>query len=328
MKTNISRILFSMLAIFMTGMAAFGVPQPKTPLIVAQDGSGDFKTIQEAVYAVRDYTPVPINIKVKKGVYHEKLIIPSWKCDITISGESEENTVITWDDYANKSLVFYGDSIKAMGTFRTHTVLVAGNRITLENLTIENTAGRVGQAVALHTEGNQIIVRRCRLLGNQDTLFTGNEESHVYFDECYIDGTTDFIFGPATCWFEACHINSKTDSFITAASTSKDRRFGYVFNKCDITADEGVTKVFLGRPWRAYAAVVFMNCRLGSQIRPEGWQNWGNPDNEKTARYAEYNCTGDGAATANRVKWCNQLTESEAAYYTRDTVLAGTWWQR
>ncbi len=215
MKINIARILCAMLAVT-TWLSAWCAPEPKTPLIVAQDGSGDFKTIQEAVYAVRDYTPVPITIKVKKGVYHEKLIIPSWKCDITISGESEENTVITWDDFAKKPLVYFGDSIAEMGTFRTHTVLVAGNRVTLENLTIENTAGRVGQAVALHTEGNQIIVRRCRLLGNQDTLFTGNEESHVYFDECYIDGTTDFIFGPATCWFESCRIHSKTDSYITA----------------------------------------------------------------------------------------------------------------
>ena len=323
MKINIARILCAMLAVT-TWLSAWCAPEPKTPLIVAQDGSGDFKTIQEAVYAVRDYTPVPITIKVKKGVYHEKLIIPSWKCDITISGESEENTVITWDDFAKKPLVYFGDSIAEMGTFRTHTVLVAGNRVTLENLTIENTAGRVGQAVALHTEGNQIIVRRCRLLGNQDTLFTGNEESHVYFDECYIDGTTDFIFGPATCWFESCRIHSKTDSYITA----KDRRFGYVFNDCDLTSDDGATKVYLGRPWRAYAAVVFMNCRLGKHIRPEGWENWRNPDNEKTARYAEYNCTGAGASTAGRVKWCSRLNESEAAYYTRDNVLAGTWWKR
>lgn len=327
MKPNFIRSLTSTLAIFI-GLSAWCVPEPKTPLIVSQDGSGDFKTIQEAVYAIRDYTPVPITIKVKKGVYHEKLIIPSWKCDITITGEDEKNTIITWDDFAKKTIVYFGDSIAEMGTFRSHTVLVAGSRITLENLTIENTAGRVGQAVALHTEGNQIIVRRCRLLGNQDTLFTGNEESHVYFDECYIDGTTDFIFGPATCWFESCRIHSKTDSYITAASTSKERRFGYVFNNCDLTADDGVTKVYLGRPWRAYAAVVFMNCRLGKQIRPEGWENWRNPDNEKTARYAEFNCTGEGADIANRVKWCNQLNKSEAAYYTRDTVLAGSWWNR
>lgn len=320
--------LATVLLAMMVSVATWCAPQPETTLTVAQDGSGDFKTVQEAVYAVRDYTPVPITIKVKNGVYREKVIIPSWKCDITIQGESEDKTIISWDDYAGKSIVFYGDSIRKMGTFRTHTMLVAGNNITLENLTIENTAGRVGQAVALHTEGDRIIVRRCRLLGNQDTLYTGNENSHVYFSECYIDGTTDYIFGPAVCWFESCKIHSKTNSYITAASTSRDHRFGYVFNDCDITVGNDVTKLYLGRPWRAYAAVVFMNCRLPKEIRAEGWDNWRNPDNEKTARFAEYNCTGEGADTSGRVSWCRQLTPSEADYYTRDNVLAGTWWNR
>lgn len=295
-----------------TVMSAFAAPEPKTPLIVAQDGSGDFTTIQEAVYAVRDYTPVPITIKVRNGVYREKLVIPSWKCDITIEGENPDSTIITWGDYANAPLNFYGQQIEKMGTFRSHTVLVGGNRITLENLTIENTAGRVGQAVALHTEGTDIKVVKCRLLGNQDTLFTGNEESYVAFDHCYIEGTTDYIFGPASCWFEECDIHSKSDSYITAASTSAVRPYGYIFHHCRITADEVVTKLYLGRPWRAYASVVFMECELDAPICPAGWDNWRDPANEKTARYSEYRCTGKGADRSGRVAWARVLTPAEA----------------
>ena len=251
--------------------------KPKQLLIVAQDGSGDYTTIQEAIYAIRDYTPVPITVFIKNGVYNEKLIIPSWKCDITLEGENADSTIISYGDYAGKELIYFGDSIAKMGTFRSHTVLAAGHRITLENLTIENTAGRVGQAVALHTEGDQIIVRNCRLKGNQDTVFTGNEKSRVYFENCYIDGTTDFIFGPATCWFENCEIFSKQNSYITAASSAQENPFGYVFHNCRLAAADNVTKVYLGRPWRAYAAVTFIKCDLGRQIRPEGWENWRNP---------------------------------------------------
>ena len=307
-------------------LAAADMPQER--IVVAQDGSGDYTSIQEAVYAIRDYTPMPVTVFIKNGVYNEKLIIPSWKCDITLCGESAENTIITYDDFANKEIVYFGDSIAKMGTFRTHTLLVAGHRITLENLTIENRAGRVGQAVALHTEGDCIVVRNCRLKGNQDTVFTGDEKSRVYFEACYIDGTTDFIFGPATCWFENCEIHSKQNSFVTAASTPKENPFGYVFRNCRLTAGEGVTKVYLGRPWRAYAAVAYIECELGGHIRGEGWENWRNPDNEKTARYSEYECYGDGAATGKRVKWSRQLTKKDIKNYTRENVLGGNWWKK
>ena len=126
-------------------------------------------------------------------------------------------------------------------------------------------------------------------------------------------GTTDFIFGPSTAWFEDCTICSKADSYITAASTPSDQQIGYVFSNCRLTAAEGITKVYLGRPWRPYAHTVFMNCHLGSHIRPEGWENWRNPANEKTARYAEYGNSGDGAKTEQRVGWSRQLTKKEAS---------------
>ena len=163
--------------------------------------------------------------------------------------------------------------------------------------------------------------------GNQDTVFTGNEKSRVYFENCYIEGTTDFIFGPATCWFENCEIFSKQNYYITAASSAQENPFGYVFHNCRLAAADNVTKVYLGRPWRAYAAVTFIKCDLGRQIRPEGWENWRNPENEKTARYSEYKNHGEGASTEKRVSWSRQLSKKEAKQYTRENVLGGNWWQ-
>ena len=234
------------------------------------------------------------------------MVIPSWLQNVEFIGESVENTIITYDDHAN---------INKMGTFRTYTVKVEGNSITFKNLTIENNAARLGQAVALHTEGDKLVFINCRILGNQDTIYTGVAGTRLYFVDCYIDGTTDFIFGPSTALFENCEIRSKTNSYITAASTPKDIAVGYVFKNCRLTADPGVDKVYLGRPWRPYAATVFINCEMSKHIRPEGWHNWGNVENEKTARYAEYGSTGEGAPTTDRVKWAKQLTKKEAALY-------------
>ena len=264
--------------------------------------------------AFMDYHKV---IFVKKGVYKEKLIIPSWLTHIEICGESPENTIITYDDHAN---IFYPPTGKPMGTFRTYTLKVEGNYITLKNITIENNAPRMGQAVALHTEGDHLVVINCRILGNQDTIYTGMAYTRLYFSNCYIEGTTDFIFGPSTAWFEQCTIKNKTNSFVTAASTPKDVKYGYVFNRCKLIADDGVNKAFLGRPWRPYAHTLFMNCEIGKHIVPQGWQNWGNKANEQTARYQEYNNTGEGAAINQRAAWSRQLTKKEASQVTLQEV--------
>ena len=199
-----------------------------------------------------------------------------------------------------------------MGTFRTYTVKVQGNYITFRNITIENNAAKLGQAVALHTEGDHLQFINCRFLGNQDTVYTGVVNTRILFLNCYIEGTTDFIFGPSTAWFEQCTIHSKADSYITAASTPADTPYGYIFNRCRLTAAEGITKVYLGRPWRPYAHTLFMNCHLGPHILPAGWHNWNNPDNERTARYGEYNNSGPGANTSTRVFWSRQLSKKEA----------------
>lgn len=302
-------------------LAANKYDNPDT-LVVSRDGTGEFRTIDEAIEACRafmDYTKV---IYVKKGVYKEKLIIPSWLTNITICGEDRDNTIITWDDHANIKMPVGGlDSEaavkgKPMGTFRTYTLKVQGSYITLKDITIENNAAKLGQAVALHTEGDHILVQNCRLLGNQDTVYTGVGGTRVAFYDCYIEGTTDFIFGPSIAWFQNCEIHSKANSYITAASTPAGQKYGYVFYKCRLTADKDVDKVYLGRPWRPFAATIFIDCELGKHIRPEGWHNWNNAKNEETARYAEYGNKGEGASTKNRVKWSKQLSKKEAAKVT------------
>lgn len=317
------KVLLAMM-LFLAAWPVLAANKYDTPdtLVVSRDGTGEFRTIDEAIEVCRafmDYTKV---IYVKKGVYKEKLIIPSWLTNITICGEDRDNTIITWDDHANIKMPVGGlDSEaavkgKPMGTFRTYTLKVQGSYITLKDITIENNAAKLGQAVALHTEGDHILVQNCRLLGNQDTVYTGVGGTRVAFYDCYIEGTTDFIFGPSIAWFQNCEIHSKANSYITAASTPAGQKYGYVFYKCRLTADKDVDKVYLGRPWRPFAATIFMDCELGKHIRPEGWHNWNNAKNEETARYAEYGNKGEGASTKNRVKWSKQLSKKEAAKVT------------
>lgn len=227
--------------------------QRKDTLVVTRDGTGDYRNIQEAVEAVRAFMDYTVTIYIKNGTYKEKLVIPSWVKNVQLVGESAENTIITYDDHAN---------INKMGTFRTYTVKVSGNDITFKDLTIENNAAPLGQAVALHTEGDRLMFINCRFLGNQDTIYTGSEGARLLFTNCYIEGTTDFIFGPSTALFEYCELHSKRDSYITAASTPQNIEFGYVFKNCKLTAAPGVKKVYLGRPWRPYAAQLLLTVSL------------------------------------------------------------------
>lgn len=280
-------------------------------LVVARDGTGHYRTLAAAIERVRVYMDYDVTIYVKKGVYKEKIIVPEQLQNLEIVGEDRDETIITFDDHAN---------INKMGTFRTYTLKVNGNNIVFRNLTIENNAPQLGQAVALHTEGDCVKFINCRFLGNQDTIYTGGRYARLYFKDCYIEGTTDFIFGPATALFENCHIHCKRNSYITAASTPKEVKYGYVFKKCRITTAENVTKMYLGRPWRPYAYTLFMECELDKNICPEGWHNWGNVDNEKTARYLEYNNIGEGASVKERVKWSRQLTKKEAAEITVENL--------
>ena len=298
--------LVTMLMGFMGQVWAADGHYSKT-ITVAQDGTGDYKTINEALKKVRGDFDDPVRIFVKNGVYKEKVLVNNTLKNVTIEGESRKGTVISNGDYA---------SLNNMGTSGSYTMRIDGNDITLKNMTIENTAGQVGQAVALHTTGDKIHVIDCDILGNQDTLYATGHNSRDLFDNCYIEGTVDFIFGAATALFRNCHLHAKRDGYLTAASTPKENLVGYVFHNCKVTADPEAKNVHLGRPWRPYASTFFINCELPKNINPKGWHNWGNAENEKTARYGEYKCTGPGADEKERVGWRKTLNALDAAELT------------
>ncbi len=310
--------------------AASQYDNPDT-IVVARDGTGQFRSVTEAIEVCRAFMDYHKVIYVKRGTYKEKLIIPQWLQNIEICGEDRDETIITYDDHANISMDgnFWPAELKqqltamgnrpTLGTFRSFTVRVDANDITLKNITIENNAARLGQAVALHTQGDRLRFVNCRFLGHQDTVYTGMGATRLFFDHCYIEGTTDFIFGPSTVWFEQCHIHCKANSYITAASTPKEIKYGYIFNRCNVTAAENVEKVYLGRPWRDYGYTLFMHCTLPQQIRPEGWHHW-QKEREQTARYLEFENEGPGAATDKRVPWSRQLTKKEAKEITPQNV--------
>jgi pectinesterase len=299
-------------------------------LTVALDGSGDFKTIQEAINKVRDHAEKRVIITIKAGIYNEKVVIPAFKRNITLKGSDSQKTIISFNDYSGKP--FRGIDVTGdtkFSTYTSYTVLVQGNDCSLENLTVENTAGRVGQAVALHTEGDRVSVKNCSILGNQDTLYLAKGGTRNYFENCYINGTVDFIFGAATAYFYNCTIESLSNSYVTAASTYQQETYGLVFVDCKLIAkDTAVNQVFLGRPWRPYAQTVFINTELGSHIVPEGWNPWKGdknfPDKEKTVYYAEFGSKGEGAKDlTKRVSWSYQLKKTDLKKYDVVKVLNG-----
>lgn len=304
-------------------------PTRSITFTVAQDGSGNFKTIQEAVNRFRNHMQVRVTLYVKNGVYAEKLVIPSWKPNIHVIGESKEGVILTGDDYSGKAYPGGKDGTGSdkYSTYTSYTVRVDAPDIILENLTIRNTAGRrsgvpVGQAVALHVEGDRFVCKNCVLLGNQDTLFAAAEGSRQYYENCYIEGTVDFILGKSTAVFQSCTIKSLSDSYITAAATPAYQRYGFVFFDCKLIADPAATKVYLGRPWRPYAKTIFIRTEMGSHILPAGWDNWSDAANEKSVLYAEYGSTGAGGNTSKRVGWSKQLPAKEASEYTLAAIFS------
>ncbi|MBM1105840.1 pectin esterase [Aurantibacter crassamenti] len=284
-------------------------------IVVAKDGSGDFNTIQAAINSAKGFPDRRVTIKVKNGVYKEKVEVYEWNSKMSIIGEDREKTIVTYDDYFDKL------NLGRNSTFHTPTFLVQGNDCYLANITIENSAGEVGQAIALSVNANRVMVENCSIVGNQDTLYATGEGFKQYYKDCHIEGTTDFIFGQATALFENCSIKSKSESYITAASTPKRIDFGYVFMNCKLIADNGISKVYLGRPWRTYAKTVFINCYLDKHISEEGWNNWGNKNAEKETLYAEYASSGPGSNSSKRVSWSHQLTNSEVQKYSIENIL-------
>lgn len=284
--------------------------------VVAKDGSGDFFSVQEAINAVPDFRKnVRTTILVKRGVYKEKIVIPASKINLSLTGE--DGAVLSYDDYADK-LNRFGEKT---GTSGSASCYIYAPDFYAENLTFENTSGPVGQAVACFVSADRAYFKNCRFLGWQDTLYTYGKGCRQYYEDCYIEGTVDFIFGWSTAVFNRCHIHSKTKGYVTAPSTDQGQKYGYVFYDCRLTADEGVTDVYLSRPWRPYAQAVFVRCDLGGHILPAGWNNWGKESNEKTAFYAEYQSRGAGANPQTRAPFSHQLHSLEG--YAMEDVLAG-----
>lgn len=287
--------------------------------IVDATGKGDYKTIKEAFDAVPDFRKVTTTIFIKNGVYKEKLVLAGSKKMVKIIGESLDKTFITYDDYASKKNVFGEEK----GTSGSASFYVYGDDFTAENITFQNSSGPVGQAVAVQVIGDKAHFKNCRFLGFQDTLYTYGYGSRQFYENCYIEGTTDFIFGSATSVFKNCEIFCKKGGmYITAASTPDSTKYGYVFLDCEIKGEEGAS-YFLGRPWRPYAQVVFINSNLGAFIKPEGWDPWGKESNKQTAFYAEYQNKGLGFKPDERVKWSRQLKADEAKAYTLENIFRG-----
>lgn len=288
-------------------------------IVVAKDGTGDHTTVQQAINAVKDFNDSVTTIYIRNGVYKEKLTLPESKINVHFIGESVEKTILTYDDYASKK-----DSTgKNIGTSGSASFFIFASDFSASNITFENSAGPVGQAVAVRVTGDRAKFVNCGFLGFQDTLYTHGNESRQYYYKCYIEGTVDFIFGAATCLFDSCTIYGKRGGYFTAASTPENKKFGYVFLNCRITGDAPPNSYFLGRPWRPFAKVVFIGCDMGNMVKPGGWHNWGKESNEKTAFYAEYNNHGEGSATANRVSWSHVLNGEEAARYFTTNILSG-----
>ena len=292
----------------------------QTKITVAQDGSGNYSTVQQALNQVPLHNTKPFIIYIKDGIYKEKLHLDSFENFVTLIGEDQFKTILTFDDHTGK-VSQNGDTIN---TKTSYSFLIKANNFTAQNITFQNEAGfTAGQAVALESDGDKAQFFNCRFIGNQDVLFTNNENSRQYYKDCYIEGTTDFIFGSATVWFENCHIHSKKNSHLTAASTPQDHEFGYVFNDCVLTGDTSLHAVSLGRPWRPYASVTYIHCYIDEHIKPEGWSNWNKTKNYKTARFAEYENYGPGSQKANRVSWSKQLNNDEIKKYIIKDVLSG-----
>lgn len=288
--------------------------------IVASDGSGHYRTVQEAIDAVPPLRKNRTRIFIKNGVYKEKLILPASATNVSFIGESVEQTILTYDDYASRKNRF-GEEI---GTSGSSSFFIFGEGFEAQNITFENSAGPVGQAVAVRIDGDRVKFENCRFLGFQDTLYPHGKNSRQYYKNCYIEGTVDFIFGWSTAVFDSCTIFCKSAGYITAASTDMQTTHGFIFRNCTVTGTAPLHSVYLGRPWRPFAKVVYLHCAFGEIIRPEGWHNWGKYENEKTAWFAEYQCSGPGSQSDKRVEWAHQLSEVDPEQFSLPAIL-GDW---
>src|SRR5215471_10286609 len=293
--------------------------RPAADAVVAADGSGDYKTIQEAINAVPQTTSESHRwlIFLKAGIYREVVYVQREKRFVSLVGEDPIRTVITYNLNAN----MIGTDGRPIGTFRTPSVFIDADDFIAENVTFENSAGPVGQALALRVDGDRAVFRNCRFLGWQDTILL-NRGRH-YFEDSLITGHVDFIFGAATAFFERCHIHSWRNGYITAASTPSEQRYGFVFSGCEITGESADVKTYLGRPWRDFAQVTFLNTNMSEVVRPVGWNNWDRPERERTSRYSEFGSIGPGSKPNDRAGWAKPLSAADVSSISVAAVLGG-----
>ncbi len=275
-------------------------------IVVDINGSGDYTSVQDAIDAAPSNSSDRTVIYIMDGEYYEVLTISSSKTNLTFIGESVDDVVLYYDNAANKE----DSDGNTIGTSNSASVFINGDGFYAKNISFSNTSGTsYGPGVAVRCTADKAVFENCYFLGNQDTYYA--HSGRAYHVDCYFEGTTDFIFGGAVAYFENCSLYSKGGSSLTAASTDEDVEFGYVFNNCTITgASSDCTD--LGRPWRPYASVTFMNTSMSDAIKAQGWNNWDDEDNEETARFAEYNNSGDGSDFSGRPDWISYLSDSEA----------------
>lgn len=289
--------------------------------IVASDGSGHFTSVQAALDAVPPFRKKRTYILVRSGTYHEKLSLSAAAQEVSLIGESAQTTILTFDDFASRPNRF-GEE---MGTSSSASFFVFGDGFEAQNITFANTAGPVGQAVAVRITADRVRFENCRFLGFQDTLYAQGKTSRQYYKNCYIEGTVDFVFGWATAVFDSCHLFCKSPGYITAPATEAGQAYGFVFRHCNIGGSAPPGSVYLGRPWRPYGRAVFIDCHLSEVVQPEGWHNWNKPEAESTSFFAEFNSYGEGASMARRVHWAHVLSPEEAAPYYVLSQVFGDW---
>jgi pectin methylesterase-like acyl-CoA thioesterase len=290
--------------------------------VVARDGSGGFSTVQAAIDAAPTGSAKPYVIFIKPGTYREKIVVPSDKPFLSLAGKPGDEPILAYGDYARE----IGADGKPLGTGRTASVSIQAHDFSATNLVFENTSGphaSVGQAIAVAVDADRCVFDHCVFHGEQDTLYA-NGGRQLYKD-CTLSGCVDFIFGNAAAVFDHCNIVSTDPGCITAQSrTAPDQPTGYVFLGCRLIGSAPKASVHLGRPWRPYARVVYLDCDMGPQIAPEGWDDWRDPAKRATAFYAEFGSTGPGADLAARASWSHALSLAEARAYLPRTFLAGS----
>ncbi|KAL2649488.1 hypothetical protein R1flu_017616 [Riccia fluitans] len=285
-------------------------------IIVSQHAGGHCRTVQEAIDFVPLNNTQRVIIRIGSGVYTQPIYVPKTKNLITLTSFGPEITILSWNNTATSCRHHQGKEVIGTGTFACGTIIVEGEDFIAENLTFENSAPQgSGQAVAIRVTADRCAFYNCRFLGWQDTAYL--HYGRLYFRDCYIEGSVDFIFGNATALLDHCHIHCKAKGFITAQQRRSDTEStGYVFLRCVIKGNgDPKSSMHLGRPWAQHARVVFGYTYMDSCILPAGWNNWDNASNEKTACYYEYRCFGRGSDTKKRVPWARVSRPEDADLY-------------